>query len=192
MAGRIKRTENIERECSARDEYTLQFTGNSGQMLAGDPAEWLSGPFQEYLCAWFVLQTLGIAIRDRFDGYSITDLSPERLEFSLDHPAVFLWQFLILQPLSEAINGHESHSVFLRWRLPGVLRDHQAVFHPIATVGYIHDANPIGSVRSAPCHPHERVFHDDIEIQVAIVLTNSVGFPRQGYMAMSDSSCSGN
>src|ERR1035441_926722 len=106
MVGSIKRAENIERVCCARDEHTPQFTGNSSQMLARNPAEWFRGSFQENLSACLVLQSLGIAIRDRFDGHSITNLSPEGLEFSLDHLAVFLLKSLIFQPLFEAINGH--------------------------------------------------------------------------------------
>src|ERR1019366_2754259 len=128
---------------------------NTGQMLAGDPTEWFRGSFQENLSTRLVLLALRIAIRDRLDGHSITNLSPEGLEFSLDHLTVFLLKSLVFQPLFEAINGLESHSVFLRWRLPGVLRDHQTMFHPIATVGYVHDTDPIGSFRTAPCHPYQ-------------------------------------
>src|ERR1019366_8758411 len=104
---------------------------NTGQMLAGDPTEWFRGSFQENLSTWLVLLALRIAIRDRLDGHSISNLSPEGLEFGLDHLTDFLLKSLVFQPLLEAINGHESHSVFLGWRLSCVLRDHQPVLHAI-------------------------------------------------------------
>src|ERR1039457_3828110 len=115
MVGGIQRAENIERVCCARDEYAPQFTGNTGQMLAGDPTEWLRGSFQENLSTWLVLLALRIAIRDRRDGHSISNLSPEGIKYGLDHLTDFLLKSLVFQPLLEAINGHESHSVFLGW-----------------------------------------------------------------------------
>src|ERR1019366_8013807 len=39
--------------------------------------------------------------------------------------------------------------------------------------------------------PYQRVFHDDIEIQVAIVCAHTLGLPGQGDMAMSHSGGSG-
>jgi hypothetical protein len=83
---------------------------------------------------------------DRLDGHSITHLGPEGLKFSLDPLPVFLLDSLILQPLLEAIHGHESHCGFLGLNFDCVLRDDQAMLHPILVVGKVHDANPIGRV----------------------------------------------
>jgi hypothetical protein len=161
---RDERAEDLERVRAARDQHAREFTRDQGQVIAGDPAEWLGGPFQEHFSAGLVLLAPRIAIGDRLDGHSITDLSPEGLEFGLDPLAVFLPELLILQPLLEVIHGHKSHGRFLRRSLARVPCDHQTMLQPILAVGQIHDADPTGGIRSAPCHPYQRVFHDGIEI----------------------------
>src|ERR1035438_9488652 len=109
-------------------------------MIMGDPGEWFGGPFQEYLRTGLDFLALRIAVGNRLDGHAIPHLSLEGFEFSLDYLAVLLPELLILQPLLQAIHGHESDSRFLRRSLACVLRDYQAMLHPILAVWQVNDA----------------------------------------------------
>ena len=93
---RSKRAEDVERVLAARDQHPREFTGDQGQMLAGDPAEGFGGAFQEHFGSGLVFLALRIAVGDRLDGHAIANLSPEGLEFGLDSLAVLLPEPLIL------------------------------------------------------------------------------------------------